>query len=99
MADVTVIPTEGVITPGDLNRNLAKYSRHTAGPFLVTPEGGGTTEVEVEVPVERAITYHKRGFYPVSAEFEYWQTEDPEGAPPSGNPLIDVTILAASDRS
>lgn len=79
-----------------LNTNILQL---TSNEFNITPAGeaGGTVEVPVEV--ERAITYHKRGFYPVSGQFEYWQTSDPEGSNPSGNPLIDVTILVATDRS
>lgn len=56
--------------------------------------GGGGPGETIYVDVPRAIQYRKRGYYPVSGEFEYWLTSDPEGAPPSGNPLVDITIVA-----
>jgi hypothetical protein len=37
--------------------------------------------------------YKKRGFYTVTGQFEYWTTTDESAGPPSGNPLIDVTVL------
>lgn len=56
---------------------------------------GSPTVIIQEVQVERPIYYRKRGYYPVSSEYEYWITEDPESIPPSGNPLIDITIVAS----
>lgn len=40
------------------------------------------------------VRYYKRGFYTVTNQFEYWYTTNRDGAPPSGNPLIDITVLS-----
>ena len=45
--------------------------------------GGGTTTL---------TRYKMRGYRPATSVYEYWITTDPNAAPPSGNPLIDVTI-------
>lgn len=60
------------------------------------PRGAGTGEtIEIEVPVEveRSIQYELRGFYPTSGLHEYWQGSSVETPPPSGNPLIDISIM------
>jgi hypothetical protein len=54
--------------------------------------GGGATIV-VHVPVENIITYVKRGYYVAGAAFEYWKTLVSTAPPPSGHPLLDVTII------
>lgn len=100
MADITVNNIGENIQTGDTNRSQGKTAKGRFG-ILVTPTSGEVTEIETEVTVEieRLITYHKRGYYPVTSQFEYWQTSDPNGDTPTGNSLIDVTIMVATDRS
>lgn len=39
-----------------------------------------------------AVTYFFRGFYPVTGQFQTWSGTSRNTAPPSGNPLVDITI-------
>jgi hypothetical protein len=39
------------------------------------------------------ITYYKRGYNSSLKQFEFWKSNFRVDTPPSGNPLIDVTIL------
>lgn len=49
------------------------------------------TVITSSVPAE--VTYYKRGYYTLGAQFEYWRTTNPDAGPPSGNPLLDITII------
>lgn len=100
MADILVTALVDAVSSGpstvEVKDGAVAYNAHQ--PVDISPSGGGET-VEVQVEVERAVTYYKRGYYPAGSAFEHWQTNDPEGTNPSGNPLIDVTIVASSDGS
>lgn len=69
-------------------------NRNKAQILPVIPATSSTTStVTVTVTVDRPIIYFKRGWHIATSQFEHWQTEDPLGAPPSGNSLIDVSIV------
>jgi hypothetical protein len=44
-------------------------------------------------PSASSFTYFKRGWRTATSAFEFWQTTNPDAGPPSGNALIDITII------
>lgn len=92
MAEVTVINVGDPNVAVTADHNLMKKA--SARPMINAAPTGVTTVVEVDVEVPRTVRYNMRGYYPVSGQFEYWQTTDPEADPPSGNPLIDKTQVS-----
>jgi hypothetical protein len=43
--------------------------------------------------VTGSIQYFKRGFRLATGQFEYWRTGVRDNGPPSGNTLIDITVI------
>lgn len=68
------------------------------GIVSTKPPGGATVEVEVpvEVPVltPRTIIYNFRGWDPSLSQFEFWQGTVIDEPNPSGNPLVDITLVS-----
>lgn len=55
------------------------------------PAVGGTTTVIVQGA--SGTTFLFRGFFPVTSQFEYWSGPSVNTAPPSGQALVDITII------
>lgn len=67
------------------------------GPQPITYEyfqSGSTTVVTQTIDTGQQFLYRKRGYYVAGTAYEYWQTSSPDGSNPSGNPLIDVTVIS-----
>lgn len=91
MSEVTSVrhPTISVL--------LKPRVRHT-GVVSSKPSGGSSTTVEVPVEVQievpRAIIYNFRGWDPSLSQFEFWQGTVIDEPNPSGNPLVDITLVS-----
>lgn len=69
-------------------QNTAKNTRFNAMSSVAS------NSVPVETIVyRRTIYYRKRGWYAASSAFEFCRTTDPGAGNPSGNTLIDITII------
>ena len=49
--------------------------------------------------VTASTTYQKRGFHVALNQYEYWRTNVRDDGPPSGNPLLDITIIGQINNS
>lgn len=77
---VSFLHTIGMVTGGlNLTQNLTEL--FSSQFFLI------------ESNEERPILYKFRGYNTSSLAFEYWTGESQTAPQPSGNPLIDVTIV------
>lgn len=91
--DKLIDVTKNLIPDGTFLRTAAVFKTLSA-------DGSSTTEVAGEdgetiiIEVPRPITYNKRGFNTSTVNYEFWQTLDPLGPPPSMNTLINVTIVS-----
>lgn len=76
------------------------------GSYFVFSTSSIDNHVELDIadastiyaPVEQfqvlnLVYYYKRGRNPTNNQFEYWVTQDYNGAPPSGNSLVEITVL------
>lgn len=52
-----------------------------------------TSTTTITTTTQAQYQFKKRGFYPTTGQFEYWVSTDEFSNPPSGNTLIDVTVL------
>ena len=87
-------PGRGYTTNGSLgNGTRGNNNPVKAEPRPVDPVTTTTTTVTVTVYNDRPIFYYKRGYYVAGATFEYWRSTDPNSSPPSGNSLIDISIV------
>jgi len=68
-------------------RNNTKKSNFVPADALTSV---ATTQV---VTVERTIVYRKRGYRAAVQDYEYWTTTVRNDSPPSGNALIDITVV------
>lgn len=81
------------------NGSLGNGTRGYNNPYKAEPrpvdQTATTTTVTTTVVVynDRPIFYYKRGYYVAGATFEYWRSTDPNSSPPSGNSLIDISIV------
>jgi len=70
--------------------------------FQISPGGTGTGATEfvyIETFVTSSNTYQKRGYHIAMASYEYWRTNVRDDGPPSGNPLIDITVIGEIKNS
>jgi hypothetical protein len=90
MADVTgSFITSSIFSGSNFFANTFLSGSQTA---FSSSTGNTTTFLNAGGPSGKVTTYIKRGWYTIGQQFEYWQTTDPKGSPPSGHTLLDITI-------
>lgn len=58
--------------------------------------GGGATQTIIQTVttiVTGSVLYSKRGFRLATGQYEYWQSNVWDDGPPSGNALVDITVI------
>lgn len=56
-------------------------------------DGGDNVTTTIVLSVTSSITYYKRGYHAATGQYEYWRTNVRDDGPPSGNTLIDITVV------
>ena len=82
-------PTDTVATSGLSNNELRGLANNRRAHFV--PVDAVQTLI---LTTERPITYRKRGYLASTAQYEYWLTTIRDAPPPTGNPLIDITVVS-----
>lgn len=80
----------GVVTTSTSTR------AHPRGSFNLSSFGSCTVQQVIQetiTAVTASITYYKRGYQVSSGQYEFWRTNVRDDGPPSGNPLIDITVV------